>query len=78
MGLKAFRISLLLLVVHVIARAATFQYQFTTNVGSFSFTESSLITSAQTLSFSPFTLNGLTFTQTRCQRTRHLRGICFS
>jgi hypothetical protein len=51
-----------ILVLPTIARADSFTYTFSSDVGHFTFTEPTLLTMDQTLSISPITIQGATFT----------------
>ena len=52
----------LLFILPAIARADSFTYTFSSDVAHFTFTEASLLTMDQTLSISPITIQGATFT----------------
>jgi hypothetical protein len=54
-------VAVLLSVLPAISRADSFRYEFISSAGRFSFSESSLLTTNQTLSIPPFKLQGATF-----------------
>src|SRR6185312_10076500 len=67
----------LLCVLPTMARADSFKYSFTSDVGNFSFNTGNLLTRTEVFSPKPFTLEGVTFDFGSVVFSSSLGGACF-